>query len=255
MPNAASLLFLVKRASVLLAIVVAAGCDRCEEKRASPPREAAPPPPPPCPEETALVEDGAVRVCVDRYEAAIEGWRFSQTPDLDAGVPRAVPAKGVKPQTNVSALHAQAACAAAGKRLCTAVEWTAACRGPDKRLFPYGNKHVDGACNEGRPSPVLSLGVSTRHLDDPRLAEADGGIEPGGSFPRCVGSYGIFDLNGNVHEWVSDTRPDSPRFGVFLGGFFADVKANGEGCLYRTTAHYRDYHDYSTGFRCCKDPT
>ncbi|QXD15378.1 hypothetical protein GQ464_000010 [Rhodocaloribacter litoris] len=28
---------------------------------------------------------------------------------------------------------------------------------------------------------------------------------------------------------------------------------HGEGCLYRTTAHGRTYHDYSTGFRCCAD--
>ena len=27
----------------------------------------------------------------------------------------------------------------------------------------------------------------------------------------------------------------------------------GDGCLYRTTAHGRSYHDYSTGFRCCTD--
>jgi hypothetical protein len=32
-----------------------------------------------------------------------------------------------------------------------------------------------------------------------------------------------------------------------------DTFQNGEGCEYRTTAHRRDYHDYSTGFRCCRD--
>jgi hypothetical protein len=29
---------------------------------------------------------------------------------------------------------------------------------------------------------------------------------------------------------------------------------NGEGCTYATSAHAFDYHDYSTGFRCCMDP-
>jgi hypothetical protein len=28
---------------------------------------------------------------------------------------------------------------------------------------------------------------------------------------------------------------------------------NGEGCLYRTTAHGVSHWDYSTGFRCCAD--
>jgi hypothetical protein len=38
-----------------------------------------------------------------------------------------------------------------------------------------------------------------------------------------------------------------------MGGFFVDAKLNGPGCTYRTTAHAKTYHDYSTGFRCCKD--
>jgi hypothetical protein len=33
-----------------------------------------------------------------------------------------------------------------------------------------------------------------------------------------------------------------------------DTQINGEGCAYATTAHGFDYHDYSTGFRCCLDP-
>jgi hypothetical protein len=34
-----------------------------------------------------------------------------------------------------------------------------------------------------------------------------------------------------------------------------DTYQNGEGCEYRTIGHPLDYHDYSTGFRCCADPT
>ena len=53
---------------------------------------------------------------------------------------------------------------------------------------------------------------------------------------------------GNLHEWVADPK------GTFMGGFFMDTFQNGEGCEYRTTAHGFDYHDYSTGFRCCAEP-
>jgi hypothetical protein len=52
---------------------------------------------------------------------------------------------------------------------------------------------------------------------------------------------------GNLHEWVSD------KGGTFRGGYFMDTYQHGEGCEYRTTAHSRKYHDYSTGFRCCSD--
>jgi hypothetical protein len=42
--------------------------------------------------------------------------------------------------------------------------------------------------------------------------------------------------------------------GVFMGGFFSTTNEHGEGCEFVTMAHEPKYHDYSTGFRCCKDP-
>ena len=36
-------------------------------------------------------------------------------------------------------------------------------------------------------------------------------------------------------------------------GFYVDATLNGPGCTYRTTAHSFEYHDYSTGFRCCDE--
>jgi formylglycine-generating enzyme required for sulfatase activity len=210
-----------------------------------------------CPAEMAHVTGAGVDVCVDEYEAAIEGWSFSEpvTDSSTAEVPtlRATPAKGIKPQVNVSEVDAEAACQNAGKRLCTEAEWMTACRGPEHTAYPYGNEHVAGACNDGRPSPVRR-GQTTR-LDDPKLAEAPNGIAAGGDFASCVTPTGIYDMHGNVHEWVSTSpKPESPQLGEFLGGFFADAKENGPGCSYRTVAHVKTYHDYSTGFRCCKDP-
>jgi formylglycine-generating enzyme required for sulfatase activity len=52
---------------------------------------------------------------------------------------------------------------------------------------------------------------------------------------------------GNLHEWV-----DEPQ-ATFRGGYYLDTRINGDGCEYRTVAHGADYHDYSTGFRCCAD--
>mgnify|MGYP001949009428 CR=1 FL=1 len=62
---------------------------------------------------------------------------------------------------------------------------------------------------------------------------------------RLVTTY---DLHGNLHEWIADPA------GTFKGGFYVDAVINGSGCAYTTTAHTFDYHDYSTGFRCCADP-
>jgi formylglycine-generating enzyme required for sulfatase activity len=196
-------------------------------------------------------------VCVDRYEAAVDNHDSAHSLDgIDGSTLRARPAKGLKPQVNISEVQAETACEEVSKRLCTESEWRAACQGPAHLVYPYGNQYIAGACNTGRPSPVAAVfGNIGGRLDDPRLAEVADGSEPGGAFPKCVSTYGIFDMHGNVAEWVSDSSHSSDaRFGMFLGGFFAEASENGEGCLYKTTAHFKEYHDYSIGFRCCKEP-
>jgi formylglycine-generating enzyme required for sulfatase activity len=74
-------------------------------------------------------------------------------------------------------------------------------------------------------------------------------VDPTGASPGCVTPDGIFDLHGNLNEWIDDPA------GTLKGGSYADAKINGNGCLYKTTAHPTSYHDYSTGFRCCKAVT
>lgn len=85
-------------------------------------------------------------------------------------------------------------------------------------------------------------------MNDPRLNQLPDSLAPAGAFADCVTPEGVFDLHGNLHEWVDD--PD----GTFKGGFYVDASLNGPGCQYTTTAHTTDSHDYSTGFRCCSDP-
>ena len=86
----------------------------------------------------------------------------------------------------------------------------------------------------------------------------------------CVSDLGVFDMVGNLHEWVRDMvdqdlmdqlaqedverreQPWSEGNGVFMGGFFSTTSELGPGCFYATVAHEPAYHDYSTGFRCCK---
>jgi formylglycine-generating enzyme required for sulfatase activity len=84
-----------------------------------------------------------------------------------------------------------------------------------------------------------------------------------------VSQYGVFDLEGNLHEWVGDDANRAllkkiripygahgmgPRgSAVFVGGFFSSSGEHGQGCEYVTTHHAASYHDYSTGFRCCTD--
>lgn len=198
-----------------------------------------------CPEGMAKIDN----FCIDRWEAHLENHSPFETPAR--GVARTLP--GVIPQGYISGTVAAQACEAAGKRLCSSREWVRACQGPDEHTYPYGDTYMPDACNEGRENhPVIELfGDETNWLpiqmNDPRINQLPDGLKPTGSSPVCVSAEGVFDMHGNLHEWVADAA------GTFRGGFYVDAEINGAGCNYRTTAHGRDYHDYSTGFRCCSD--
>ena len=105
------------------------------------------------------------RFCVDRYEGSLReviahdstrAWSPFEVP-REGSTYRAVSRHGVVPQGYISQLQARAACAHAGKRLCTETEWTTACRGPHSTTFPYGNQRTVGRCNDSGDSPVLRL--------------------------------------------------------------------------------------------------
>jgi len=206
-----------------------------------------------------VVADGSF--CIDRYEASLEEWDGAAWRPaepwltVDSRIVRAVPAAGIQPQSYISGDEAEQACIASGKRLGSSAEWLAACRGPGQTVWPYGDAYLAGACNDDYPGthPVVdyfgtSYGVwDSVHMNDPGIVQMEDTVSLGGEFPQCVSAAGVYDLHGNVHEWVADAS------GTFRGGFFADAELNGPGCTYTTTAHARGYHDYSTGFRCCAD--
>ena len=110
------------------------------------------------------------------------------------------------------------------------------------------------ACNEGKGSFVAQafgqdfFKLTYDNFNDPKLNQMPHGLALTGSYPKCVSPDGVYDMVGNLHEWVMSARP------TFRGGYFQDTHINGDGCAYHTTAHAAAYHDYSTGFRCCADP-
>jgi formylglycine-generating enzyme required for sulfatase activity len=233
--------------------------------------------------------DVAGRFCIDRYEGSLVDVRLGRpispyfapragdarrafeafsgasraaAPELpkppvweleESFEPKAASLPAVTPNGYVSGLLARAACENAGKRLCSALEWTSACRGERGQRFPYGDTYEAGTCNVYRdthPARVLWGDASKNHLD-PRLnlvADASGPLlRRTGETARCRSEWGadaVFDMVGNLDEWV-----DEPG-GAFLGGFYARATQNG--CEARVTEHPPEYFDYSTGVRCCR---
>src|SRR5690242_19560232 len=64
--------------------------------------------------------------CIDRYEASLKGWLYTDNPG-EQTIP-AISMPGVFPQVNINKVQAARACSAAGKRLCTDIEWKRACQ-------------------------------------------------------------------------------------------------------------------------------
>jgi hypothetical protein len=160
---------------------------------------------------------------------------------------------GVIPNGYLSGVTARRACEAAGKRLCTELEWTTACRGEAGTQFPYGAEYREGACNVHREAHPAALvhGEAGKHHMDPRLNLAEGAQGPllrrTGATPTCRSAWGtdaVYDMVGNLDEWIESET------GAFRGGFYS--RATRAGCDAQITSHPPQYFDYSLGVRCCR---
>jgi formylglycine-generating enzyme len=120
----------------------------------------------------------------------------------------ALPSSGEpgRAQAKMARAEAEAYCAFRGGRLPTSDEWAFAAAGANARRYPWGDTGAvcrraswglkDGPCGFGHTGPELA------------------GLHPQGATPE-----GIFDLAGNVSEWVAGAAGDAD--GVVRGGSFA----------------------------------
>jgi len=97
-----------------------------------------------------------------------------------------------RPRESVTWEEARDFCAGRGGRLPTEREWAYAARGPDSRIFPWGDT-----------------------FDSDRLVSAESranteGTAPVGSRPDGASWVGALDLSGNVWEWTSTLYRDYP---------------------------------------------
>ena len=157
-----------------------------------------------CPASMVAIGD----FCIDRYEYPNEA--------------------GKTPLGNQSFADAVRLCRARGVHLCGELEWMAACAGPTRRRWPYGEEYVAGTCRHGQtptkaPSPIAASG------------EKQG----------CRTPEGVYDLSGNLWEWTVGVRGE----GTLRGGgpsfnaLFGQCEA--------TAVPEPSYNAFDTGSRCC----
>jgi hypothetical protein len=144
---------------------------------------------------------------------------------------------GELPRVYVGWAEAKQACASRGRRLCTEDEWVRACGGEQGWLFPYGDTHEPRRCND----TVDPVGDESQKAG-------------GGSFPDCVSPFGVYDMDGNVSEWVDAVHELSPDRSRIVRGGTMWVAVYGHGCMSRHSHHEGGPTHGDDGFRCCMDP-
>jgi formylglycine-generating enzyme required for sulfatase activity len=158
-----------------------------------------------CPRGMVPVSHVMTVSCVDAYEVAPSAACPRATPQsgLDTQINMAQESCGVvsepdrEPWRFVTRDQAMQLCARAGKRLPTSAEWYAL-------ALSVGEK--EGACNT-----------------------ASGVLSPSGQYSDCVSADGVYDLVGNVWEWVGDDVRDGVWSEVLLPeeGYVAQVDVAG----------------------------
>jgi formylglycine-generating enzyme len=175
-----------------------------------------------------------MRFCMDRYE-----WPNK---------------KGELPALLISWVDAKKECEKIGKRLCTEEEFNFACEGDAMLPYTYGYERDPSKCNIDKPYRKREKKL-LKYASCMKKAECKAELErldqrlPAGSLPQCVSPFGVYDLNGNINEWVVRPKEKPPSRSGLKGGWWGPVRGR---CRPTVGFHKEEDYGYEEGFRCCQ---
>ncbi len=195
------------------------------------------------------VTNALYRVCVNIQVCAAPKFNNSYLRPTYYGDPR----YDDFPVIGVDWHMAKAYCEWRGARLLTEAEWEKAARGTDGRMYPWGNSIDQTRANYNNNGDPNYVG-DTSQVD---------------AYPSGASPYGVFDMAGNVWEWVADiydanyyaslTLPVANPLGPTTGPYRVIRGGSWDSDAMSLRSARRSWNDPSNaniyiGFRCGKNP-